>query len=136
MNKKARNLLIAFVMIVVGTLVVACSSSATVSGTVTYRERIALPDSAVVYVRIEDISKADAAAQIVGEQVITNPGQVPIAFEVEYDPTEIQENHTYNLRVRIEDENGKLLFISDTHTPVITQGAPTEGIEMVVVSTQ
>ena len=60
---------------------------AVVTGTVTYRERIALSPQAVVEVKLEDVSRADAAAVTIGEQTITNPGQVPIDFEIEYDPS-------------------------------------------------
>jgi putative lipoprotein len=139
MNTKTRTLLIILAIVITGAFVaiwamMAFRGPATVSGTITYRERIALPNTAVVFVRIEDVSIADVSAKIMGEQIITNPGQVPIPFEVEYDPNQIQENHTYNLRVRIEDDNGNLLFISDTHTPIITRGAPTENVEVVVVS--
>lgn len=110
------------------------SSEKTVTGTVTYLQRIALPLEAVVTVRIEDVSKADALAEVMGEQVIQTKGaQVPIPFSVPYDPEKIIDNHTYSLRVRIEDGTGKLLFINDTSIPVITNGNPTQDIEVVVV---
>ena len=85
-------------------------------------------------VRIEDISKADAPAEVVGEQVIKTEGaQVPIPFAVSYEPENIIENHHYSLRVRIEDGAGRLLFINDTNVPVITNGNPVEDIEVVVI---
>ena len=109
---------------------------ASVTGTVTYRQRIALPPEAVLTVRIEDVSKADAPAEVVGEQVIKTEGaQVPIPFAVPYDPSKIIENHRYSLRVRIEDGSGRLLFINDTNVPVITNGNPTEDIEVVAIPT-
>jgi len=107
---------------------------ASVTGTVTYLQRIALPPEAVLTVRIEDVSKADAPAEAVGEQVIKTEGaQVPIAFAVSYEPGKIIENHRYSLRVRIEDGAGRLLFINDTNVPVITNGNPTEDIEVILV---
>ena len=115
----------------------ACSSAperSTVTGTVTYRQKIALPPDAVLTVRIEDVSLADAPAEVLGEQVIETKGaQVPIAFNVAYDADKIEANHTYSLRTRIEDGSGKLLFINDTSIPVITQGNPVQDIEVVVV---
>ena len=39
-------------------------SAATVTGTVTYRERIALPATAVVEVTVADVSRADAPAVV------------------------------------------------------------------------
>jgi putative lipoprotein len=103
---------------------------------VTYLQRIALPPDAVVIVQIEDVSRADAPAEVIGEQVIRTGGQqVPIPFEVPYDADQIEENRSYSLRVRIEDGAGSLLFINDTSMPVITQGNPTRDIEVIVVQT-
>ena len=110
------------------------SDKALVTGTATYLQRIALPPDAVMTTRIEDVSKADAPADVIGEQVIQTQGkQVPIPFEVSYDSNQIQENHSYGLRVRIEDSAGKLLFINDTNVPVITRGNPTSDIEVILV---
>jgi putative lipoprotein len=103
-----------------------------VSGTVTYRERIALPPDAVVSVQIRDVSLADAPAQVMGEQIIENPGQVPIPYDVAYDPNDIDERHTYAAAARIVDGSGKLLFITTTIFPVITRGNPTEDVQLLV----
>ncbi len=90
----------------------------------TYRERIALPPTAVVHVRLVDVSRADAPAVLIAEQVIRTEGrQVPFEFALAYDESRILPAHTYAVQVRIED-GGKLLFISDTVHPVITRGAP------------
>jgi putative lipoprotein len=107
------------------------SGDASVSGTVTYQQRIALPADAVLTVRIEDISRADAASEAVGEQVIDTKGaQVPIPFEVAFDPNRIQDNYRYSLRAYIKDGNGKFLFTSDTGVLVITKGNPTQNVEV------
>jgi putative lipoprotein len=107
------------------------SGDASVSGTATYQQRIALPDDAVLTVRIEDISRADAPSDVVGEQVIETKGaQVPIPFDVTYDPNKIEENHTYSLRAYIKDGDGKFLFTSDTGVLVITNGKPTQNVEV------
>jgi len=85
-------------------------------------------------VRIEYVSKADAPAEVVGEQMIETQGrQVPIPFALPYEPGKIKEKHTYSLRARIHDGAGKLLFINDTSVPVITKGNPTEDIEVILV---
>jgi putative lipoprotein len=96
-----------------------------VTGSVTYRERIALPPSAVVTVKLVDVSLADAPAVLIAEQVLVAAGrQVPFEFALAYDVSRIQPSHTYAVQVRIED-GGKLLFISDTVNRVITRDAPT-----------
>ncbi len=96
-----------------------------VTGTVTYRERIALPPTAVVTVRLVDVSLADAPSVLIAEQVIRTKGrQVPFEFALAYDASRILPSHTYAVQVRVED-GGRLLFISDTMNPVITRDAPT-----------
>jgi len=96
-----------------------------VTGSITYRERIALPPSAVVTVKLVDVSLADAPAVLIAEQVITTAGrQVPFKFALEYDASAIQPSHTYAVQVRIANGD-RLLFISDKMHPVITRDAPT-----------
>lgn len=96
-----------------------------VTGTITYRERIALSPDAVIKVRLVDVSRADAPAILLGEQVFAaGGGQVPFSFEIPYDPAGIDERMTYAVHARIE-EGGQLRFITDQHNAVITRGAPT-----------
>ncbi len=109
-------------------------ATATVTGTVTYLQRIALPDDAVITVQVINVSVADAPAEVLGEQVIETGGQqVPIPFEVTYNPDEINENLMYGVSARLEDGEGNLLFINDTVIPVITQGSATEDVEIMTV---
>ncbi len=111
-------------------------AAASVTGTVTYLQRIALPDDAVVKVQIYNASLADAT-EVLGEQIIeTNGQQVPIPFDVAFNPDDINENLMYSVSARIEDSAENLLFISDTVTPVITQGNPTEDVEIMTVQVQ
>ena len=107
-------------------------ATAQVTGSVTYRERMALPPTAVIKVRLADISRADAPAEWLAEQAIVAAGrQVPIPFALAYDPARIDAAHTYAVQVRIEDD-GRLLFISDTRYPVITRDHPRH-VDIVVV---
>jgi putative lipoprotein len=95
-----------------------------VTGSVTYRERIALPPTATIKVQLVDVSRADAPAPVLGEQVITAGGkQVPFAFAIAYDPAKIDQRYSYAVQARIEDA-AKLLFINDQRYVVITRGAP------------
>ena len=106
---------------------------AAVTGTVTYREHIALPPTAVITVKLVDVSRADAPAVVIGEQVIHSGGkQVPFEFQIAYDTTKIEVNHSYAVQARIED-GGQLRFISDQHYAVVTRGAPAH-VDMVLRS--
>ena len=104
-----------------------------VSGTVTYRQRNALPANAVLIVKIVDVSRADASAIVINEQRIDTAGkQVPIDFDITYDRSKIQDRNRYAVQAEIRDNAGRLLFITDTSYPVITQGNP-RNVEITVV---
>jgi len=95
-----------------------------VSGTITYRQRSALPPTATLTVSIIDVSRADAPSVTIAEQRIPTAGkQVPIPFDLAYDRTKIQERNRYAIRGEIRDGD-RLLFTTDTSIPVITQGNP------------
>lgn len=104
-----------------------------VTGTIAYRERIALPDNAVVTVTLQDISLADAPAIVLAKQSFETEGaQVPFDFELSYDRNEIVDNHRYSVSARIE-VNGKLRFITDTVNPVITDSNKTGHVDLRLV---
>ena len=130
MAARARTVGLALLLASLG----GCGSDAdapAVTGTVTYRERIAMPPGAVVTVRLEDVSLADAAAVPVADQVITNPGNVPVPYSVEYDSMMINPVRTY--AVRAEIRVGATLWATTTSSyPVITGGSPSSGVEILV----
>ncbi len=93
----------------------------TVSGTATYRERIAVPEDATLYVELQDVSLADAPAVTLAAQRYALTG-VPTSFEVTYDDALIREGMTYAVRGAIY-RGSELLFTTDTVHPVLTRGA-------------
>jgi putative lipoprotein len=102
------------------------SSGGTVTGTVAYRERMALPPDAVVQVQLSDVSRQDAPATVVAETTITPAGrQVPIPFELHYGADAIDQKHSYAVRATIRSGN-RLLYTTNTAAPVITRGNPTQ----------
>jgi uncharacterized lipoprotein YbaY/heat shock protein HslJ/uncharacterized lipoprotein NlpE involved in copper resistance len=101
------------------------SANGTVSGTATYRERIALPPGAVLEVSLHDVSRADAPAKELGSVRIENLGNPPFEFEIPYPPEAIDDRHSYAVRATIR-AGGKLLFTTDTSYPVLTRGACNE----------
>ncbi len=104
---------------------------ASIAGTVTYRLLIALTPEAEVQVELRDVSRQDAEAPLIAKRVIEKPGQVPIPFSLEYDPSLIEAGHTYAVSARISDR-GQLQFVTDTRVPVLTSVAPAL-VEIVVV---
>ena len=101
-----------------------------VTGTITYRERMALGPDATVEVELRDVSLQDAPSVTVAKVTITSPGQVPISFEIEYDASSIDDRATYAVRATINDR-GQMLFTNTTAYDVITRGNPTH-VDMVL----
>ena len=99
-------------------------ADASVRGTITYRERIALSPEAVVTVQLRDTSYADAAAVLIAEQVISSPGQVPIDFDLRYISDEIDDRNVYSVSAVITEGDGRMAFTNDTAYDVITRGNP------------
>jgi putative lipoprotein len=107
-------------------------NTATVTGTVTYRQRIALPPNAIVKVQLRDVSRMDAPAILIDEQTIsTNGKQVPIPFTLNYNSSQIQNKYSYAVFAEIWVD-GKRQWMSTTRNAVISQGKPTENVTVVV----
>lgn len=97
-----------------------------VTGEVAYRERIALPRTAQVEVRIDDVSLADAPSRTIARQAFSSNGQqVPLRFSLTVDQRKLDNRARYTVSARISDSSGKLMFISDTHNAVTFDGRPT-----------
>lgn len=94
---------------------------ASLSGTATYRERMALPPDAVFEATLEDVSRADAPAEIIGRTRLESPGQVPIKFTIPYHPVGIDASHRYTVRAKLT-AGDQLLFTTDKHYPVLGAG--------------
>jgi putative lipoprotein len=105
---------------------------ASISGTVTYRLLVALTPEAEVQVELRDVSRPDAEAPLIAKRVIAKPGQVPIAFTLDYDPSLIEPGHAYAISARITDR-GQLQFVTDTRVAVLTGASATTPIEILVV---
>jgi uncharacterized lipoprotein YbaY/heat shock protein HslJ len=92
-----------------------------ITGTATYRERIALPANAVFEATLEDVSRADAPATILSQTRLEKPGQPPFRFSIQYDPSKIVAGRSYAVRARVTVA-GNLMFTSTQAYPVLTQG--------------
>ena len=103
-----------------------------VSGTATYRERIALPPGAVFEALIEDVSRADAPALPIASTRDEAPGAPPVRFTLTYDPARILPSHRYAIRARVL-HGAELLFTSDTHLP-LPSGPDAAPVSILMVS--
>lgn len=121
--------LLALVLLVSGCVAAAVppagsGASARVTGTVSYRERLALQPGVVVRVQLADVSRADAPALVLGQANLPTDGaQIPLPFEIAYDPSVIRSQNTYAVRAWIEDAEGRMRFSTDERYAVITRGA-------------
>lgn len=99
-------------------------AQAAVNGTVVSLQRSALPPNAVLRVQLLDLTRANASGIVLAEQIIrTNGRQMPLNFEILYDPALIQDNHRYAVRARVF-VNGAIALSSPQTYPVITAGNP------------
>lgn len=108
---------------------VASTGSAEAKGVASYRERIALPPDASFEATLEDVSRADAPAQVIGRARIDPAGQPPFRFTIQYDPAQLQPGRDYALRARVS-RGGELLFTTDRHYAVPPSGSE---IDMMLV---
>ncbi len=144
--KKALQLIVS--LVVTSLFVVGCQSTEesmteqntaveqnmqSVTGTIAYRERLLLPENAQVTVTLQDVSKMDAAAEVIAQQQFSSDGhQVPLAFDLMFDSNRIQPRHRYSVSARIE-VNGKLRFITDTQYAVLTDENKTTHVDLRLV---
>ena len=81
-----------------------------------------------------DTTKSGSPGKKIAEEVIKSEGdEIPMPFVVIYDPGRINEEHSYSITVKIQDDLGNLLYTNNDSIPVITQGNPTQHIDVPVV---
>lgn len=110
--------LTAWMLVSLGWLVCSMAWAGTLQGTATYRERIALPDDAVLEAELQDISRADAPAAVLGRSRLDPAGQPPFRFEIAYDDAAVQPGRRYTVRATIKHQE-RLLFTTDRIYPVL-----------------
>ena len=82
------------------TLGVANAGQTTLSGEVTYRERIALPENGTLRILLVDLAAPDQP-RVQAEGAIASPGQVPLSFNLTFDDTIFAAGHSYGLKAEI-----------------------------------
>ncbi|MHC8494351.1 YbaY family lipoprotein [Thalassospira sp. SM2505] len=107
------------------------TSTTKVTGSVSYRERIALsPDNAFLVVRLLDVSRAGAPSVEIASlrQPVSSP---PMVFVLPYDAAKIDPRMSYAIEAKIVNANGDTLFRNDQSYGVLTRGAPSD-VEILV----
>ena len=101
------------------------NASNVITGTAAYRERMALPDNAIFEAVLEDVSRADARAVVVGQQTIGPAGNPPYAIRIPFDVHKLDPRGRYNVRTSIR-VNDQLWFMQDQAAPVLQHPGDTQ----------
>nr|WP_314524603.1 YbaY family lipoprotein [uncultured Pseudomonas sp.] len=104
-------------------------ATTSLDGEVFYLQRIALPPTATLSVSLQDVSLADAPAVVLDEHKGPVKGQVPLPFQLSYDPAQVKPGHRYSVSARIED-NGQLLFITTENHAVQLDGSDPQPLKI------
>lgn len=89
----------------------------TIRGQASYRERMALPPGSTLEVELVRVGEADAPPVAIREKNIE--GQVPVYFEIDYDPTKLAEGDSYAIRARIMNGDD-VLFVTAEPMALVT----------------
>lgn len=92
------------------------------TGTVNYRERMALPPVATVEISIVDVALQDAPSRtIASTRFATRGRQVPIPFVLRH-RADRRTHAEYAVQARIKGPGGELLYITDTRNAMPAGG--------------
>jgi putative lipoprotein len=106
------------------------SAPLTLSGSVTYVERIALPEDAVLHLRLIDQNAPGAPARIDVRAAIGAGGQVPLNFSLAFDDQIILPDHSYAIIAEIL--SGGRLWFRNFEAYGVSPLAPAAPIELTV----
>jgi uncharacterized lipoprotein YbaY len=129
------SLAIAAVLLILPTTALAQNTSS-VTGTINTRQRVTIPNNAVVTIQLADASRQGAPAQVIAQQTFNaNGAQAPFPFTLQYDKGQITTTGVYIVQGNIK-VNGQVRYTTTSAFRVITQGNPTAvGVTMEAVGT-
>lgn len=133
--KKALYIILAILIVLAGVYLYNkkenVADDTTITGTITYLDRMGMPEHSLVNVKLLDISNMDTPVEISEMSFDTEGRQVPIEFSLPYDASKIVENHTYSISADIYVE-GELFRASTNSNLVITNNNPTQNVEIIL----
>jgi len=106
------------------------ASSPKVDGTLTYHVKRALPADARVEVSLQDVSSPDPGP-VSSTSIAAMGRQPPFTWAIPYDPASVDDGGSYVVTARIFVA-GKVAYRTAAPLAVITNGAPTIGVQLVV----
>ena len=104
--------------------VVANNRVETVTAKIAWLDRALYP-GATLTVELRNVSRMDAPAEVIAKQQITLENGAPQTITLKFALEAINPRYTYSISAHLE-RDGQLIKINDTHTPVLTRGAPRE----------
>jgi len=112
----------------------AAPATEQVTGQISYRERIPLPDGSVAHIKLSDVSRADAPATVLAEQNTTLFGRsVPIPFSLKVEPAMFDLRMRYSVSAQIRSPEGQLLWTTDSANLIdVTQPVEDLGTIMMI----
>jgi uncharacterized lipoprotein YbaY len=133
--KKHRTLSLLILALLAAVVLSACDAlggGATLTGTVNKLDRMALPDNATVEVDLLRQATDGTPDTVVSSTSFPTEGnQVPLPFELVYNPADIDPAAVYFVGARVLSD-GQLLYVNAGPVPVLTQGAATENVEIML----
>jgi uncharacterized lipoprotein YbaY/uncharacterized lipoprotein NlpE involved in copper resistance len=98
------------------------AQAGSLSGSASYRETFDLPLDAVFEAVLIDAAIADGPARELGRVRLRPAGQPPFRFTIPYRDGDVRPGGRYAVRATVR-QGTRLLFTTDTFTPVLTGGA-------------
>ena len=112
-------------LLILSSVLIGCGLSSSgltrLEGQIYWEDGGVLPPGSTVSVQIVNASLADKTETLT-QTSFEAVGSPPIDFFVEYEKSKVDDRMLYTATVRIEDPDGKLLYITQTAQPVIDRG--------------
>ena len=104
----------------------------TVSGTVAWREPIALPPGATLVLKLEEVSRPGAPPVLIAEQTMEGrEREPPLTFELRYKGDAINPGREYYVSAEVSLLE-RPMFASPAPHPVLTRGRASRGIQILL----